>query len=90
MVIWSRDFLHWNEEAHFQVNNTLLSDKVKLTSEFALQVDSLKNTNRTEKTEYGIKDGVIFNGNTPYVLVHQYDRIPELNKIITQQYKWKK
>jgi len=88
LVSQGGDTTHFTDQSALNliVNNTLLSDKVKLTSEFALQVDSLKNLKRFEKKEIKIKDGMVMNGEEPYVLVHQYDRIEELNKVITEQY----
>ena len=46
LVSQAGDVSHFTDQSALNliVNNTLLSDKVKLTSEFALQVDSLKNT----------------------------------------------
>jgi len=88
LVSQAGDTTHFTDQSALNliINNTLLSDKITLTSDFALQVDSLKNPNRTEKTKLEIKDGIIMNGEEPYVLVHQYDRIPDLNKVITDQY----
>jgi hypothetical protein len=92
MVLWlisqAGDTTHFTDQSalNLLLNNSLVSDKLKLTSDFALQVDSLKNPKRFEKTEVDIKDGVVMNGLVPYVLVHQYDRISKLNKAITEQY----
>jgi len=47
----------------------------------------LKSDKRFEKTEVGISGDVIMNGDSLYVLVHQYDRIEQLNTIITNKYK---
>jgi hypothetical protein len=32
-------------------------------------------------------NGMIMNDKVPFVLVHQYDRIPEWNEIITKKYE---
>jgi len=92
MVNWlisqAGDTTHFTDQSalNLLLNNSLVSDKIKLNSDFALQVDSLKNPKRFEKTEVKIKDGIVMNGDVPYVLVHQYDRLPDLNKVITEQY----
>jgi len=92
MVNWlisqAGDTTHFTDQSalNLLLNNSLVSDKIKLNSDFALQVDSLKNPKRFEKTEVKLKDGIVMNGDVPYVLVHQYDRLPDLNKVITEQY----
>jgi hypothetical protein len=69
------------------VNNTLLKDKIEVNSDFALQVDTLKQDKRNDKKEIIINNDIIMNGDVPYVLVHQYDRNEELNNLIENKYK---
>lgn len=89
MVSQSGDTQHFTDQSALNliINNSLLKDKIQLDSNFALQVDSLKSDKRFEKTEVGISGDIIMNGDSPYVLVHQYDRIQQLNTIITNKYK---
>lgn len=88
LVSQAGDTRHFTDQSALNLilNNTLIKDNITLSSDFALQVDSLKNPKRLEKKEIDTKDGLLMNGDTPYVLVHQYDRIPSLNKLIEDQY----
>jgi hypothetical protein len=54
-----------------------------------MQVDTLKSDKRFEKQHLNLKDGLVINtkDGTPYTLVHQYDRIEELNYLIENKYK---
>jgi hypothetical protein len=69
------------------VNNTLLKDKIEINSDFALQVDTLKQDKRITKKEIIMDNDIIMNGDVPYTLVHQYDRNEELKNLIENKYK---
>jgi len=93
MINWlisqAGDTQHFTDQSALNLilHNSLISDKLKPNSDFALQVDSLKNPNRFEKTDVVIKNDMVMNGDNPYVLVHQYDRLPNLNKMFTEKHK---
>ena len=85
------DTRHFTDQSSLNliVNNTLLKDKIEINSDFAMQVDTLKSDKRFEKQQLTIKEGLVINtkDETPYVLVHQYDRIEQLNNLIENKYK---
>jgi len=91
MVSQSGDTRHFTDQSALNliVNNSLLKDKIEVNSDFAMQVDTLKSDKRFEKQNLTIKDGLVINtkDETPYVLVHQYDRNEELKKLIQNKYK---
>lgn len=91
MVSQSGDTRHFTDQSALNliVNNSLLKDKIEVNSDFAMQVDTLKSDKRFEKQKLSLKDGFVINtkDETPYVLVHQYDRIEELNNLIENKYK---
>lgn len=91
MVSQSGDTRHFTDQSALNliVNNSLLKDKIAVDSDFAMQVDTLKSDKRFEKQKLSLKEGLVINikDETPYVLVHQYDRIEELNNLIENKYK---
>lgn len=89
LVSQAGDTRHFTDQSALNliVNNNLLNDKIEINSNFALQVDTLTKNNRFEKKTYSIKNGIVMNDETPYVLVHQYDRNEELNNLIESKYK---
>jgi hypothetical protein len=91
LVSQAGDTRHFTDQSALNliVNNTLLKDKIEINSDFAMQVDTLKSNKRFEKQQLTIKEGLVINtkDETPYVLVHQYDRIEQLNNLIENKYK---
>jgi hypothetical protein len=89
MVSQSGDTRHFTDQSALNliVNNVLLKDKIEINSDFALQVDTLRKDARFEKRTYSIQNEIVMNGNTEYVLVHQYDRNEELKQLIENKYK---
>jgi hypothetical protein len=91
LVSQAGDTRHFTDQSALNliVNNTLLKDKIEVNSDFAMQVDTLKSDKRFEKQQLALKDGLVINtkDETPYVLVHQYDRIEQLNYLIENKYK---
>jgi len=89
LVSQAGDTRHFTDQSALNliVNNTLLKDKIEVNSDFALQVDTLKQDKRNDKKEIIINNDIIMNGDIPYVLVHQYDRIEELKYLIENKYK---
>jgi hypothetical protein len=89
LVSQAGDTRHFTDQSALNliVNNTLLKDKIEVNSDFALQVDTLTKDARFEKKIYSIENGIVMNGEVPYVLVHQYDRNEELKKLIENKYK---
>jgi hypothetical protein len=82
LVSQSGDVRHFTDQSSFNliIHNELIRDKVSISSDFALQVG-------TTTKDLKIENGLIMNGGTPYVLVHQYDRNTELNNVVTKQYE---
>lgn len=89
LVSQAGDTRHFTDQSSLNliINNGLINDKIKVNSDFALQVDTLTKDARFEKKDYSIENEIVMNGETPYVLVHQYDRNEELNNLITNKYK---
>jgi hypothetical protein len=91
LVSQAGDTRHFTDQSALNliVNNILLKDKIEVNSDFAMQVDTLKSDKRFEKQQLSLKDGLVINtkDETPYVLVHQYDRIEQLNYLIENKYK---
>jgi hypothetical protein len=89
LVSQAGDTRHFTDQSALNliINNSLLKDKIEVNSDFALQVDTLKKDTRFEKKTYSIQNEIVMNGEIPYVLVHQYDRIEELNNLIENKYK---
>ena len=82
LVSQAGDVRHFTDQSSFNfvIHNELIKDKVDVNSDFGLQVG-------TTKMDFEIKNGLIMNGDVPFVLVHQYDRNSELNTLITNKYK---
>jgi hypothetical protein len=82
LVSQSGDVRHFTDQSSFNfvIHNELIKDKVDINSDFALQVG-------TTKIDFKIENGIIMNGDIPYVLVHQYDRNEQLNNLVINNYK---
>lgn len=82
LVSQSGDIRHFTDQSSFNfiIANNLVKDKVDINSDFALQVG-------TNSNDIKIENDIIMNNDTPYVLVHQYDRNEYLNNIVTNKYK---
>jgi hypothetical protein len=82
LVSQSRDIRHFTDQSSFNfiIHNELIKDKIDINSEFGLQVG-------TTTKDLKIENDIIMNGDEPYVLVHQYDRNPELNNLVINKYK---
>jgi hypothetical protein len=70
---------HFTDQSSFNfvIHNKLVKDKIQmvgLESHWALQIGTLSNPELIGKCEFDIKDGIIFNGENPFVIIHQYDR----------------
>lgn len=89
LVSQAGDTRHFTDQSALNliINNSLLSNKIELNSDFALQVDTLTKDTRFEKKTYSIENEIVMNGQIPYVLVHQYDRNQELKYLIESKYK---
>lgn len=89
LVSQAGDTRHFTDQSALNliINNSLLSNKIELNSDFALQVDTLTKDTRFEKKTYSIENEIVMNGEIPYVLVHQYDRNQELKYLIESKYK---
>jgi len=89
LVSQAGDTRHFTDQSALNliINNSLLSNKIELNSDFALQVDTLTKDTRFEKKTYSIENQIVMNGEIPYVLVHQYDRNQELKYLIENKYK---
>jgi hypothetical protein len=82
LVSQSGDIRHFTDQSSFNfiIHNELIKDKIDINSDFGLQVG-------TTTIDFKIENDIIMNGEIPYVLVHQYDRNPQLNNLITNKYK---
>ena len=82
LVSQSGDIRHFTDQSSFNfiIHNELIKDKIDINSEFGLQVG-------TTTKDLKIENDIIMNGDEPYVLVHQYDRNPELNNLVINKYK---
>jgi hypothetical protein len=82
LVSQAGNIVHFTDQSSFNlvIHNELIKDKIDINSDFALQVG-------TTTKDLKIENGIIMNGETPYVLVHQYDRNDQLNNLVTNNYK---
>lgn len=82
LVSQSGNTSHFTDQSSFNliIHNELVKDKIDINSDFALQVG-------TTTKEFKIENDIIMNGETPYVLVHQYDRNNLLKNLIETKYK---
>ena len=76
------DVRHFTDQSSFNfvIHNELIKDKIDINSDFALQVG-------TTQIDFKIENDLVMNGDVPFVLVHQYDRNPLLNNLITKKYE---
>jgi hypothetical protein len=81
LISQAGDTQHFTDQSslNFIIHNNLLTDKIDINSDFCLQVGTLGNNKRYEKKELNLS-------NLPYCLIHQYDRNPDLNQFVTNQY----
>lgn len=82
LVSQSGDTRHFTDQSSFNliIHNELIRDKISISSDFGLQVG-------TTKVDFKIENDLVMNGETPYVLVHQYDRNIQLNNLVLNKYK---
>lgn len=82
LVSQAGDVKHFTDQSSFNfvIHNELIKDKIDINPDFGLQVG-------TTTAEFKIENDLVMNGDVPFVLVHQYDRNPELNTLITNKYK---
>lgn len=82
LVSQAGNIVHFTDQSSFNfvIHNELIKDKIEISPDFALQVG-------TTKMDVKIENDLVMNGGVPFVLVHQYDRNPELNTFITNKYK---
>ena len=82
LVSQAGDVRHFTDQSSFNfvIHNELIKDKIDVNPDFGLQVG-------TTTVEFKIENDLVMNGDVPFVLVHQYDRNPELNTLITNKYK---
>lgn len=70
---------HFTDQSSFNfvIHNKLVKDNIQiegLETHWALQIGTLPNSQLIGKYEFDIRNGIIFNGETPFVIIHQYDR----------------
>jgi hypothetical protein len=82
LVSQSGDVRHFTDQSSFNfvIANELVKDKIDVNSDFALQVG-------TTTKYFKVENGMIMNGDVPFVLVHQYDRDVVLNNLVINNYK---
>lgn len=71
--------IHYTDQSSFNfiVHNELVVDSIQfegIDGNWALQMGTLPNEKLIGKYELDIKNGLIYNGEYPFVIVHQYDR----------------
>jgi len=91
LVSQSGNTEHFTDQSSFNfiIGTDLLKDSVQiegLETNWALQMGTLDNPNLIGMYNESVKDNIIYHNDAPYVIVHQYDRIPNINKIITTKY----
>jgi hypothetical protein len=70
------------------IHNNLIKDKIQLDTNFCFLGGTLNNTNRIENKNLTITNNNLMNSmGDVFPLIHQYDRIPELTKLIVNKYK---
>lgn len=84
LVSQSGNTQHYTDQSSFNfiVHNKIVKDSIQIEgieTNWALQIGTLPNPNYIGKYDIKINDGKIVNGDTPFVIVHQYDRT-ELTK----------
>jgi len=82
---------HFTDQSSFNfvIHNELVRDKIQiegLDTNWALQIGTLDNPNLIGEYTTTIKDELVCNRDTPFVIVHQYDRHPEIKKVIYERY----
>jgi hypothetical protein len=79
LVSQSGNTNHYTDQSSFNfiVHNELVSDSIQIEgieTNWALQMGTLPNEKLIGKYELNIKEGLLYNGEYPFVIVHQYDR----------------
>lgn len=91
LVSQAGDTTHFTDQSalNLLINNNLVSDKLQLDSNFALQVGTLNSDYRFENKSFKLFNNLVVNDETneSYVLIHQYDRSEELKTIIEKKYR---
>lgn len=82
---------HFTDQSSFNfvIHNKLVKDKIQiagLDTNWALQMGTLSNPNLIGEYKFDIRNGVVFNGDTPFVIVHQYDRDIKIKKEVYERY----
>jgi hypothetical protein len=82
---------HFTDQSSFNfiIHSELVRDKIQiegLNANWALQIGTLDNPNLIGEYATTIKDGLVYNSDTPFVIVHQYDRNTEIKKVIYERY----
>lgn len=93
LVSQAGDTNHYTDQSSFNfiIHNKLVKDSIQiegLETNWALQMGTLPNPNLIIKYELNIKNKLICNNNnSPFVIIHQYDRVPSVKEIIENKYK---
>jgi len=87
LVSQSGNTNHYTDQSSFNfiVHNELITDSIQIEgieTNWALQMGTLSNPKLIGKYNLIIKDGLVYNDEHPFVIVHQYDRIPECKSIL--------
>ena len=86
LVSQAGDTQHFTDQSSFNfiIHNNLVKNVIKITgleSNWALQIGTLPNPNLIGENKINIKHNKVFNGDSEFVIVHQYDR-SDLTKTI--------
>jgi hypothetical protein len=92
LVSQAGDTQHFTDQSSFNfiIHNNLVKDKIQvegIETNWALQIGTLDNPNLLGNPNFQIVDGIIFNNESPFVIVHQYDRNGEVLNQILHLYK---
>lgn len=88
LVSQSGNTNHYTDQSSFNfiVHNELVKDSIQIEgieTNWALQMGTLLNEKLIGKFKLNVKEGIIYNGDLPFVIVHQYDR----NELTKDLYK---
>lgn len=80
---------HFTDQSSFNfvIHNSLVKDNIQiegLDTNWALQIGTLDNPDILHSINFEIKNGIIYNNNLPFVVVHQYDRNQQILKNISK------
>jgi hypothetical protein len=94
LVSQSGNTQHYTDQSSFNfvIHNRLVNHRIQIediSSHWAMQsgtLDNAKFIGKTWQQNIELRNGVLYNGTQPFVIVHQYDRIPKWKDEIEKKY----